>query len=354
MEKSKKSWIIYGAYGYTGELLAKEALSRGYKPILSGRSKEKLLPLANKLNLEALVLNLKDDKLLQDSLQGIDLILNAAGPFKYTSEPIVKTCLKTGTNYLDITGEIPVFEQNFKYHEEAKTQEIAIMSGVGFDVVPTDCMAKYVSEKVSNPIELEIGIVGFGSPSRGTLKTMVEYLTNGRQIRRNGELIKNTKIKGPLSVQFFDKERTLVPVSWGDLSTGYRTTGIPNITTYMPYSKPMASMIKGNKTKNNIKWKNNIDGLRDWIDKNVHNPDEEARMKGRSYIWAQARNAKGDKKESWLDTMEGYRFTSISGIKAVEKIFELKPKGSLTPALAFGEDFILEFPDTKRYDSIEK
>ena len=350
----KKSWIIYGAYGYTGELLAEEALNRGYKPILAGRSEEKLLPLANKLNLEALIFNLKDDKVVQNSLHDIDLILNAAGPFKYTSEPIVKACLKTGTNYLDITGEIPVFEQNFKYDEQAKAQEIAIMSGVGFDVVPTDCMAKYVSEKVSNPIELEMGIVGIGNPSRGTLKTMVEYLSNGRLIRRNGELLRNTDFKGSRSIQFRDKERTLVPVSWGDLATGYRTTGIPNITTYMPFSKPMASMIKGNISKNNGKWKNNVNGLKDWIEKHVHNPDEETRMKGRSYIWAQANNDKGDKKEAWLETMEGYRFTSISGIKAVEKIFELKPKGALTPALAFGKDFILEFPETKRYDSLEK
>ena len=354
MNIAKKSWIIYGAYGYTGELLAEEALNRGYKPILAGRSEEKLLPLANKLNLEALIFNLKDDKVVQNSLHDIDLILNAAGPFKYTSEPIVKACLKTGTNYLDITGEIPVFEQNFKYDEQAKVQEMAIISGVGFDVVPTDCMAKFVSEKVSNPIELELGIVGIGIPSRGTLKTMVEYLSNGRLIRRNGELLRNTDFKGSRSIQFRDKERTLVPVSWGDLATGYRTTGIPNITTYMPYSKPMASMIKGNISKNNGKWKNNVNGLKDWIDKYVNNPNEEARMKGRSYIWAQANNDKGDKKEAWLETMEGYRFTSISGIKAVEKIFELEPKGALTPALAFGEDFILEFPETKRYDSLQK
>ena len=347
-------WIIYGANGYTGIILAKEAEKKGLKPILAGRSKQMISSIAEDLGFEYVIFDLTDDHKVQDELENFNLILNAAGPFKYTSEPIVRACLKTGTNYLDITGEIPVFEQNFTYHEQAKAQDIAIISGVGFDVVPTDCIAKYVSEKVSNPIELEIGIVGIGSPSRGTLKTMVEYLSNGRLIRRNGELLRNTGFKGSRSIQFRDKERTLVPVSWGDLATGYRTTGIPNITTYMPFSKPMASMIKGNISKNNGKWKNNVNGLKDWIDKYVNNPNEEARMKGRSYIWAQANNDKGDKKEAWLETMEGYRFTSISGIKAVEKIFELEPKGALTPALAFGEDFILEFPETKRYDSLQK
>jgi len=347
-------WMIYGANGYTGIILAKEAENKGLKPILAGRSKQMISSIAEDIGFEYVIFDLNDDHKVQEELENFDLILNAAGPFKYTSEPIVKACLKTGTNYLDITGEIPIFEQNFKFDEQAKAQEIAIISGVGFDVVPTDCMAKYVSDKVSNPTELEIGIVGIGNPSRGTLKTMVEYIPEGRLIRRNGELLRNTDFKGSRSIQFRDKERTLVPVSWGDLATGYRTTSIPNITTYMPYSKPMASMIKGAISKNNGKWKNNVNGLKDWIEKNIQNPNEEARMKGRSYIWAQANNDKGDKKEAWLETMEGYRFTSISGIKAVEKIFELNPKGSLTPALAFGEDFILEFPETKRYDSIEK
>ncbi len=348
----KNSWMIYGAYGYTGELLSEEAVRRGYKPILGGRSAEKLSTLANRLNLDQVVIDLKDGQPLINILNDVDLILNAAGPFKYTNEPMVKACLKTGTNYLDITGEIPIFEHNFKYDDQAKTQEIAIISGVGFDVVPTDCMAKYISDKVSNASELEIGIVGIGNPSQGTLKTMLEYLSDGRLIRRNGELIRYGKSNGPRTIHFPDKERNLIPVSWGDLSTGYRTTGIPNITTYMPFSKAMTSMIKGSKTKNDENWKNNINRLRSWIEKNVHNPDEEARMKGHSYIWAQASNDNGEKKEAWLETMEGYRFTSISGIKTVEKVFELEPKGALTPALAFGEDFILEFPETKRYDSI--
>ena len=349
----KNPWMIYGAYGYTGELLSEEAIRRGYKPILAGRSAEKLRTLANKLNLDQVVIDLKDEEFLIKSLNEVDLILNAAGPFKYTSEPIVKACLKTGTNYLDITGEIPIFEQNFKYDEPAKAEEIVIMSGVGFDVVPTDCLAKYISDKVSNASELEIGIVGIGSPSRGTLKTMLEYISDGRLIRRNGELIRYEKSNGPRTIHFPDKERSLVPISWGDLSTAYRTTGIPNITTYMPFSKPMTFMIKGSKTKDSENWKKNINGMKSWIEKNVHNPDERARMKGHSYLWAQAMNDNGEKKEAWLETMEGYRFTSISGIKAVEKVFELEPRGALTPALAFGSDFILEFPETKRYDTIE-
>lgn len=347
-------WIIYGANGYTGIILAKEAENKGLKPILAGRSKQTISSVAEEIGFEYVIFDLNDEHKLQEELENFTLILNAAGPFKYTSDPIVRACLKTRTNYLDITGEIPVFEQNFTYHEQAKEQDIAIISGVGFDVVPTDCMAKYVSDKISNPTELEIGIVGIGNASRGTLKTMVEYLPEGTMIRRNGELIKNTKIKGSRTIQFLDKERTLIPISWGDLSTGYRTTGIPNITTYMPYSKAIASIIKNNRAKDSTKTKSSLNGVIDWIEKNVYGPDKEERLKGRSYIWAQAMNDKGEKKEAWLETMEGYRFTSISGIKAVEKIFELEPKGALTPALAFGKDFILEFPETKRYDSLQK
>ncbi|HEY0089803.1 MAG TPA: saccharopine dehydrogenase NADP-binding domain-containing protein [Candidatus Lokiarchaeia archaeon] len=357
----KKEWLIYGAYGYTGNLLANEAVRAGHKPVLAGRSQEKLISLSEKLDLDYRTFDLENEKTIIENIQDFDLIFLAAGPFKHTSAPIIQSCLKTGTNYLDITGEVPVFEQNFKLDQRAKEQGIVILSGVGFDVVPSDCMAKYVSEKIRNPTILELGIGGMSESSPGTLKTMLEYRDTKALIRKNGQLVQEIPNNVLRKIRFTDKVRYVMPVMWGDLATAYRSTGIPNITTYMEIPKKFMSLttpikaLKNNSIKNGVlnkaEYKKNI---QKWIDENVKGPDENTRLKARSYVWARARNDDGSEAQAWLNSIEPYQFTVISGIKCVEKVFKLNLKGTLTPSLAFGKDFVLEFPETKRYDSLNE
>jgi len=346
--------MLYGAYGYTGKLIAQEAKNRGHTPILAGRSAEKLLPVAENLNLDYQILDLKDKDNLAKILEEVDLVFHAAGPYKYTSEPMVKACLKAGSHYVDITGETQVFEQNFKYDKEAINREIAIISGVGFDVVPTDCLAKYVSDKLSEPKSLDLGITAMSNPSPGTLKTMLEYFHTGQLVRRNGELIrlKNDDIR---KIRFSDKERVVRPVTWGDLATAYRTTHIPNITTFMPLPKKFPSLLQslGVSVKNFNENEESKKKVTDWIEKNIHGPDQVKRETYRCYLWAQVINDKGESAQAWVETMESYKFTAVAGVRCVEKLLELNLVGALTPALAFGADFILEIPGTVRIDSID-
>ncbi|MBY8987579.1 MAG: hypothetical protein KGD61_03915, partial [Candidatus Lokiarchaeota archaeon] len=131
---------------------------------------------------------------------------------------------------------------------------------------------------------------------------------------------------------------------WADLVTAYVSTGIPNITVYAPYSKSIVKMMKETKLKK--------DKVHEWIKENVSGPDEQMRNTAHSYITAKVINNKGEEAQAWLETMEAYRFTAVAGVRAVEKIFEFSPKGVLTPSLAFGEDFILDIPETKRFDSL--
>jgi len=314
---------------------------------------QKLVPLAKELNLDYRIFELDDSKKIEESIQDIDLVFHAAGPYKFTSAPMVKACLKTGTNYLDITGELPIFEQNFKFDQQAKDIGIAIISGVGFDVVPTDCLVKYVSEKIPDPKQLEVGIAGNSSPSAGTLKTIIEYSNLGTLIRKNGILVQNENIQEK-KIQFSDKERLMHPVVWGDLVTAYRTTGIPNIITYMPVPKNSIGIGKSTGISRES-WASDEDQkefVRKWIEKNIHGPDERTRQTSRSYLWAQVSNDEGNFAQAWLETIESYRFTAVAGVRVVEKLFKLKPKGALTPALAFGADFVLEIPDTKRFDAL--
>ena len=349
----KKTWLLYGAYGYTGSLIAQRAKDRGHNLVLAGRSAEMLTLLGKKLDLDYRVFDLKNDEKILKEIKEFDLVLHAAGPFKYTSAPMIKACLKSKTNYLDITGEIPVMEQNFTYDMQAKENAFVIISGVGFDVVPTDCLAKYVSDKITNPTSLEIGISSMSNLSPGTLKTMLEYNETGRLVRRNGKLVP-LKNEHERKVQFFDKELTIRPVTWGDLSTAYRSTGIPNITIYFPIPKKSLNILKlagvsAKEMSTNEKEKKKVEN---WIEEHIHGPDETARKTNRCQIWVSVSNDDGRCEQAWLETMESYRFTVEAAVLSVEKVLEQQPKGALTPALAFGADFILEVPETYRYDSL--
>ncbi|MFX1236406.1 MAG: saccharopine dehydrogenase family protein [Promethearchaeota archaeon] len=345
--------MIYGVYGYTGNLLAKEAILRGNKPILAGRNEKKLSNLAKKLDLEYIAFDLNDEKVILSALDRCEVLLNAAGPFTSTSKPLVEACLATSTNYLDITGEISVFEQNFKYDREAKEKSIAIISGVGFDVVPTDCMASYIGKKLPDATNLDIGIAGMNDVSRGTFKTMLQTLPLGDLFRRNSLLVSYAPDTLRKKVRFYDVERYVVPVRWGDLSTAYKTTNIPNITTYAPYSKRIASLLKASGAFEPSADKSKLNKIFERVEKQVYGPDEKARQEGKSHIWVRATNEVGKYEEAWLQTIEPYRFTAKSGILCVEKVIELRPIGALTPSLAFGHDFVLNFPDTYRYDNLE-
>ena len=135
------SWMIYGANGYTGSLIAREAVVRGTRPVLAGRNESEISKLAAELDLEFRVFGLDDASVLKESISGMQVILHCAGPFSVTSEPMITACLQAGAHYLDITGEISVFEQAHRLDEQARRADIVLLPGAGFDVVPSDCLA---------------------------------------------------------------------------------------------------------------------------------------------------------------------------------------------------------------------
>lgn len=351
------NWLLYGAYGYTGQLIIEEAVQRGHKPVLAGRNKDKLIPLAKQYDLGWLTLDLDDVDKLATAVAPFDLVFHAAGPFTITSDPMLRACLASGTHYVDITGEIDVFENTFRYDEPARQKGLVFISGVGFDVVPSDCLAKYVADQLPDATELELAIVALGSASAGTTITMLESLPTlkkGSVVRRNGRYQPFPIGQGAKQVTFSNgRTRTVTPLPWGDLATAYRSTGIPNITTYMvlPVSPAMARFFKLNRALLAIKPLRRL--AQAIVARKVTGPDEAMRQTGRSYLHARAVNEQGQSVEAWLETVEGYRLTAEAGVHIVEKILDGKtPTGTPTPAQACGADFILEIEGTTRFDTL--
>ena len=349
------TWMIYGATGYTGQLVAREAVRRGHRPVLASRSAAKLEPLADELGLSWAAVDLEDAVALRAAVERVELVYHAAGPFIHTSAPMLHACLAAGAHYVDITGELPVFAHTFRHDAAARARGVALISGAGFDVVPSDSLAKYVADQVPNATELHIAIAALSRASAGTTKSMLEMLPEGVKVRRNGVLERQPFGVGAIDVRFTDQVRTVVPIPWGDLETAYRSTGVPNITTYMAVGSSAARLLAvvgpvvqralGNYAARRI--------AQQIVEHVAQGPDEALRHRGRSYVWARAADGAGRAAEAWLETVEAYQFTALAGVRAVETVLAQRPTGALTPAQAFGADWVLGTEGTRRLDRLQ-
>ncbi len=229
----KEGLLIYGCYGYTGKLISEHAVKLGLKPTLAGRDEKRVKSLANELKLPFLVFDLADEQNIIEKIRNFKVVLHCAGPFMFTSELMANSCIKSKTHYLDITGEISVFEKIFRMDTAARESGVLLMAGVGFDVVPTDCLALYLKEKLPDANSLEMALLQKGGKlSHGTAITVAENIAEGCAVRRHGKIVKILAGELTRVIDFGDKKRKTVAIPWGDVSTAYRSTGIPNITIY--------------------------------------------------------------------------------------------------------------------------
>jgi short subunit dehydrogenase-like uncharacterized protein len=343
------SWMIYGANGYTGELVAREAVRRGLSPILAGRNAEVVGRLARELGLQARVFALGDPQGTAAELYGVKAVLHCAGPFLHTSAPMVAACLATGAHYLDITGEIPVFETILARGEAARRAGVALLPGVGFDVVPSDCLAARLDRALPGAIELALAFYSEkGSLSRGTMRTMIESLPHAGAIRRDGKIVPVPAAWDAREIDFGGRagRRWAMTIPWGDVSTAFHSTGIPNIRVY---SGTPPSAIRRMKRLAPLLplagWRPVKRLALAWADRKVTGPSEEIRETARVHLWGEARDAAGRQATSTIETPEGYRFTALSAVESLTRVLagRVQP-GAWTPSKAFGADFVTELP----------
>jgi short subunit dehydrogenase-like uncharacterized protein len=344
------SFIIYGAYGFTGQLVAELAASKGLQPILAGRDEAKTKAIAEKLNLPWEAFSLDDTETLNRMVKSVDVLLNCAGPYSATAKPAMIACLKNNCHYIDITGEMEVFEYAASLNAAAQEAGIVIIPGCGFDVVPTDCLAAFLHAQMTDASHLELAFKGAGSLSRGTALTVVENIYKGGMIRQNGELKAVPTGWKTRQIDYGKGPRISMSIPWGDVSTAYYSTGIPNIIVYTGVAPKAIRFAKLSRYFTGILKSNWVQNkLKNYVRKNIKGPTEELREKTQSHVWGEVRNAGGKTLTASLTTPEAYKLTAITALMATEKILKNTPDpGFKTPSLAFGPDFILEVEGVSR------
>ena len=318
-----QTWMLYGAVGYTGSLIAQCAHERGHRPLLAARNRSAVTALAERLDMPHRVLTLDDPAALRSALAEVDVVLNAAGPFLHTAAPLAAACLDAGVHYIDIGNELQVFRTLYDLDQRARRAGVAVIPGAGFGVVATNCLARYVSDAVGGAQSLEVAArAATAQPGPGIAASVRENLPHGGWIRRTGSLHPWPLGSGITTITLPDGPCHVMPFPTGDLEAAFQATGAPDITAYSPVPADPGSSAGAE-------------------------PDA-----CRSFGWAQATGPDGAIAQAVLQTGESYAFTAAASIRAVEETFIRSPRGALSPATAFGSDFILTILDTTRIDTV--
>lgn len=343
--------VVYGSYGYTGDLIVREAVDRGLDVVVAGRDRNAVENQAIRLDCEERVVGLDEPRVLDLTLEDAPVVLNCAGPFEDTYEPMVEACLRTGTHYLDITGEIPVFEALATTDERAREAGVTVLPGVGFDVVPTDCLAAHLADRLPDATRLELGFEAAGGVSPGTAKTGVRGLDEGGAVRRDGRVERVPVASETRRIDFGNGERLGMSVPWGDVSTAYHTTGIPTVTVYMAASPWAVWSLRAARPFGPLLGAAPVQSaLESLVERFVAGPDERTRERGVSYVWGEA-TADGERAVSRLRCPETYRFTQLAAVEIASRVADgAAPVGFQTPAGAFGPDLVLDVEGVERTD----
>jgi short subunit dehydrogenase-like uncharacterized protein len=348
-----KKWLIYGATGYTGRRIAAEALRRGSSPIVASRSNSQLVELGTELGLETRCFALDDPAKIRDALADVTLVVNAAGPFVYTATALRDACIASGTHYLDISGEMAVLSASLAADTAAREAGVLVVSGAGFDVVPTDCLAGSLASGIDSPSQLSLALVETSKFSKGTAASMLHQIPKGYFSLRQNQLVKIAAGTGCITVDFGFQQQYLMPYPWGDLVTANASTGIENITTYAGCSKMDATLLRLTFPLLHLAYKSS--SLLNWrfklLDNHYQNPTEQELASAKAYVWGRVENDDGEAKEGLFETPEGYAFTQLSVVEASLRVLEgtvEQNSGAMAPAQAFGTGFAESLPGVSR------
>lgn len=351
------SFIIYGASGYTGMLTAERAAKLGLQPTLAGRSLEKIKPLADRLGFPYRIFSLDNSEEIEKSIESFQVVLHCAGPFKFTAKPMMHACLKTKTHYLDITGEIEIFEYAQYLSEKAEKAGVMVMPGVGFDVVPTDCLALHLKKQLPDAEFLELGFMGIGTAgwSVGTASTAIVNIDKGSAHRKNGKIEVVPTGHKTRWIPYNDKKLFFVSIPWGDVSTAYYSTNIPNIVTYTGMKLSQYNFIKRQKYFNWLLAMPFVKRMAlNRLKKGPAGPTDEERNSSITFVWGEVKNAAGDSRRATLVTPNGYTLTAEASLIIVQKVLSGEyAAGAQTPAGVYGENLVMEVGSVNRKNDAE-
>jgi saccharopine dehydrogenase (NAD+, L-lysine-forming) len=231
--------LLYGATGFSGRFLTRCLKEQGIDVVLAGRNEGRLADMARRWNLDYRVFSLEDRSQMEASLDTIQVVLHAAGPFQRTALPMMSACIRTGTHYLDLAGEWPVFQQAMDLDGPAASNGVMLMPGIGFSIVASDCLLAMARARFPEAVALRLALSAPDVMSRGTFRSLMGLTRSTVMVRRHGTV--TALPAGSLSrcFDFGAGLRKAVAVNWPDVFISQATDGIPCLEVYAQADWPV-------------------------------------------------------------------------------------------------------------------
>jgi short subunit dehydrogenase-like uncharacterized protein len=343
--------LVYGAYGFTGRIVLESLAERGIEFIVAGRNAGRVEAVAAASGAGHRVFDLDDVTATHRALSNVSLLLNAAGPFGSTAAPLLRACLRKRVHYLDVSGEVVPLEYAASLDAEAVARGVMILPGVGFDVVPSDCLAVHLAKRLPGATSLVLGIAGLNLLSRGSAYTFAEHAGLPVYVRKDGRLEPMRFRTQMRWLEYGHRRRPSIAVSWGDLVTAFRSTGIPDIEVYFEATFPRWLGVTGNQY---FGWMYRSQAARAWLNAYASTmpdgPTLAERRAERVVITGEASVGR-DRVRATVATPEAYSFTGIAASAVIEQVLAGAVKtGFQTPGTLLGADFVLSLDGVERKD----
>lgn len=324
--------MIYGVAGYTGGMAAEHAASAGLDLVLAGRDQNRLAleALARRLGADVRLFSLDDPDAISRGLDGVSVVLNTAGPFKNTAEPLMSAAIRAGVHYLDFSAELDTYRQALALDGQARAAGVMLLPGSGGSVAMLGSLASHAVARVKEPRKISIALYVSGAMSRGSATSASQNIVTETLHLVDGELIS----RSPAEVREFDfgtGPHSSFPMTLPDLVTIHHATGVPNIETFVHVT---AGAFPTGDVKDL-----------------PAGPSTEERAANRYYAAVEVTDADGTVARSALETVNGYTFTAMAAAQAARRVLagEVRP-GFQTPAGLFGQGFAETIADTRIID----
>lgn len=343
--------LVYGGYGYTARLLLPGLKKLGVDFIVAGRDAAKTEETAAEFGAPARVFALDDPREVDQGLDGVDVMLNAAGPYMHTTKPLIEACLRKRVHYLDLSGEVGPLEQAAEAGAAARDLGLMVLPAIGFDVVPSDCLALHVATRLPDATRLTLHVAASNLMSHGSGLTLAEHIGIPVHTRRDG-ILEQMRLRMQMRwADFGEGHRPMVAVSWGDVVTAYHSTGIPNIEVYFEATSFRLAAVTVNQYWG---WLLRSSSANEWFRNYASllpaGPTESERASQRCRIIVEAESSDRTVR-SRLETPEAYEFTAATATRIVQEVLNgSRRAGFQTPAMLFGPDFVMDFEGVTRED----
>jgi short subunit dehydrogenase-like uncharacterized protein len=348
---TRDALVVYGAYGFTGRLILDALRERGVDFVVAGRNGAQVEDVAAAFGARFRVFDLSDVAVVDRELSRVGVLLNAAGPFVTTAAPLVASCLRSAVHYLDVSGEVEPLAHVAGLGDAARSRRVMLLPGIGFDVVPSDCLAVHLARRLPRAERLVLGISGLNNVSRGSARTFAAYAGTPIYVRRAGALeplLFRTQLRW---LDFGGGVRATLAVTWGDLVTAFHSTGIADIEVYFEATPERTVGIVANQY---LGWmlrgpwaRASLEAL---ADRGRVGPSREELRAGRVIVTGEV--SRGARRvAARIETPEAYAFTAVSAAAVAERVMAgAVVPGFQTPGMLLGPDFVLSLAGVVRRD----